>query len=442
MPLTKEEIIGRVSKESVRFVQFAFMDILGVPKMVSVPTSRLEKALDDGVVFDGSSIVGYATIDESDMRAFPVLETFQVLPWEDMKRRTGRFICSIHDSSGKRFEGDPRLVLDKVMSAAAEHGWTCNTGPEYEFFLFKTGSTGEATTIPNDSGGYFDLTPFDSGEVVRKDVLNYLLNVGIDAEASHHEVAAGQHEIDLRYTEAMASADRVFLLKDAIKMVAKQHGLHATFMPKPIYGKAGNGMHVHQSLTDEKGENVFHDKDGKFQLSALAYNYLGGLLHYAKENCAILASWVNSYKRLVPGYEAPTNICWANRNRSALVRVPAARAIGTRFEVRNPDSAGNPYLQFSVMLAAGLRGIEDGLQPPEPVEKDIFHLPEKEREKFGIEGLPTSLGHALACMEESKFMRDVLGRHIFEHFITVKTKEWEDYRARVTPWEIDKMINL
>jgi glutamine synthetase len=438
----KEEILKRVKQENVRFVQFAFMDILGIPKMVSVPSTKLEHALAEGVVFDGSSIVGYATIEESDMRMHPVLDTFNILPWESYERKTARFICNIHDSSGKRFEGDPRLVLERLVKKAAEQDMRFYTGPEYEFFLFKMGDDGAPTMMPNDGGGYFDLMPLDSGELVRKDVVNYLINVGIDAEASHHEVAPGQHEIDLHYSDAMNSADRVFMLKDAIKTAARHHDLHATFMPKPAYGRAGNGMHVHQSLFNEKGENIFHKPDGKFELSKTAYQYLAGLLKYSKEMCAVLASWVNSYKRLVPGYEAPVYISWANRNRSALIRVPAGRGTSTRLEMRNPDSAGNPYLQFAVMLGAGLKGIEDKLEAPEPVERDIYHIPEKEREKLGIEGLPQSLGHALACLEESKVMQDILGKHIFQHFLHVKNKEWDDYRAQVTPWEIERMINL
>jgi glutamine synthetase len=438
----RDEILSKVKRENVRFVQFAFMDILGIPKMVSVPSKRLEGVIDEGVAFDGSSVMGYATIDESDRRAIPDLSTFVVLPWEDGQRKTGRFICDIYDTSGKRFEGDPRWALERVLDDAKSRGLRCNVGPEYEFFLLETDESGAARLVPNDRGGYFDMMAMDSGELVRKDTVNFLIESGADVEATHHEVSSGQHEIDLRYGDALACADRVFLLKDAIKTAARAHGLHATFMPKPFMGRNGSGMHVHQSLADGSGANLFHDPSGKFELSDVALSYMAGLLAHSKETCAILASRVNSYKRLVPGYEAPVYICWANKNRSSLVRVPAGRGKSTRMEMRNPDPAGNPYLQFAVMLAAGLKGVEKKMTPPEPVEKDIFHISPKEREKMGVDNLPESLGHALSCMQDSKLVLDVLGRHLFDHFITVKAKEWGEYRSQVTPWETDRMINI
>ncbi len=437
----RDEVLSKAKRENVKFIQFAFMDILGIPKMVSVPAKRLESVIDEGVAFDGSSVVGYATIDESDRRAIPDLSTFVVLPWENGLRKTGRFICDIHDTTGKRFEGDPRWALERVLEKAKSLGYACNVGPEYEFFLLET-EDGAPKLVPNDRGGYFDMMATDSGELVRKDTVNFLIESGAEVEATHHEVSSGQHEIDLRYGDALECADRVFLLKDAIKTAARSHGLHATFMPKPFAGRNGSGMHVHQSLADQSGKNLFHNPDGKYELSGSAYCYMAGLLSHAKETCAILASRVNSYKRLMPGYEAPVYICWANKNRSSLVRVPAGRGRSTRMEMRNPDPAGNPYLQFAVMIASGLEGVEKKLTPPEPVEKDIFHIPPKEREKMGIDSLPESLGHALACMQGSKLVQEVLGKHLFEHFITVKAKEWDEYRSQVTPWETDKMINI
>jgi len=438
----REEILTKVKRENVRFIQFAFMDIVGVPKMVSVPAKRLESVIDEGVAFDGSSVMGYATIDESDRRAIPDLSTFVVLPWENGLHKTGRFICDIYDTSGKRFEGDPRWALERVLHEAKELGYQCNVGPEYEFFLLETEQNGSPRLVPNDRGGYFDMMATDSGELVRKDTVNFLIETGADVEATHHEVSSGQHEIDLRYGDALSCADRVFLLKDAIKTAAKSHGLHATFMPKPFFGRNGSGMHVHQSLADPSGKNLFYDPSIKYELSDLCCSYMAGLLAHAKETCAVLASRVNSYKRLVPGYEAPVYICWANKNRSSLIRVPAGRGKSTRMEMRSPDPAGNPYLQFAVMIASGLNGIEKQMTPPEPVEKDIFRIPPKEREKMGIANLPESLGHAIACMEESKLVQDVLGKHLFDHFITVKLKEWDEYRSQVTSWETDRMINI
>lgn len=440
--MNKSEIIEIVEKEGVKFVQMQFMDILGIVKSVSLPVSQLEHAMDEGVLFDGSSILGYATIDESDMRAHPDVNTFQILPWSDGNLKTARMICDIYDSNGKRFPGDPRYVLQRALEKARKMGYLMNTGPEFEFFLFKTDEEGNPRNMPMDSGGYFDMLPMDKSERVRKEVALMLDNLGFGVEATHHEVAPGQHEIDLRYTDALSSADRILTLKHAVKNVAKMHGLHASFMPKPVYGENGNGMHIHQSLFTLDGKNAFYDPDDEKGLSDIARYYIGGLLRYAKENCAVLASWVNSYKRLVPGYEAPVYISWAFHNRSALIRIPAGRERRTRAEVRNPDPAGNPYLQFAVLLYAGLKGIEEEIEPPKPVEKDLFHMDKKTREKTGIESLPESLGHALQVMENSDYMKEALGNHIFEHFLHIKKKEWEEYRSQVTPWELEKLLGV
>lgn len=440
--MNKEKILNIVEKKDVKFVQMQFMDILGIVKSVSLPVSQLEHALENGVLFDGSSILGYATIDESDMRAHPVTETFQILPWSDGHIKTARMICDIYDSNGRRFQGDPRYVLQKALEKARKMGYVFNTGPEFEFFLFKIDENDNPTNIPPDSGRYFDLMPMDKSERVRKEVALMLDELGFDVEATHHEVAPGQHEIDLRYTDALSSADRILTLKHGVKNVAKMHGLHATFMPKPVYGENGNGMHIHQSLFTLKGENAFFDPEGEKGLSDIARYYVGGILHYAKETCAVLNSWVNSYKRLVPGYEAPVYISWAFHNRSALIRIPAGRGRRTRVEVRNPDPAGNPYLQFAVLLQAGLRGIEEEIEPPKPVEKDLYRMDQKTMEKMEIESLPESLGHALNIMEESEFMREALGNHVFEHFLHIKRREWEDYRAQVTEWELKNLLGV
>jgi len=433
----KDEILERVEREGVRFIEMQFMDILGRVKSVSIPAKQLEKAIDDGVIFDGSSIAGYATIDESDMRAYPDLNTFNIFPWSGERTRTAGLICNIHDSSGKRFDGDPRYVLERNMKEAEKMGFRFNTGPEFEFFLFRLNDKGEITTRPDDYGGYFDLTAEDRAEQVRKESALILDGMGFNVETTHHEVAPGQHEIDLRYADAMTSADRVMILEFAIKTVAMKHRLFASFMPKPIYGVNGNGMHVHQSLERMDGLNAFYDESAPDGISQIARYYIGGLLEHAQENCAILASWVNSYKRLIPGYEAPVYISWAHLNRSALIRVPAGRGQSTRLEVRNPDPAGNPYLQFAVLLAAGLDGIKREIEPPAPVEGNIF-----KKKDNGIETLPGNLGHALSYLEKSDFMREVLGDHITDHFLHVKKREWDEYRAQVTDWEVKTFLSI
>jgi len=433
----KDEILETVEREGVKFIEMQFMDILGRMKSVSIPAKQLEKAIDDGVLFDGSSIAGYATIDESDMRAYPDLNAFYILPWCEKKTKTAGLICNIHDSAGKRFEGDPRYVLERAINDAEKMGFRSNTGPEFEFFLFRLNERGEITATPDDYGGYFDLTGEDRAEQVRKESALVLDDMGFNVEATHHEVAPGQHEIDLRYSDPLTSADRVMILEFAIKTVAMKHHLFASFMPKPISGVNGNGMHVHQSLEDLGGRNVFYDENSSDGLSQTARYYIGGLLEHARENCAILASWVNSYKRLVPGYEAPVYISWAHLNRSALIRVPAGRGKSTRVEIRNPDPAGNPYLQFAVLLASGIDGIKRKIEPPAPVEGNIF-----KRRKNGIENLPENLGHALSYLERSEFMRSVLGDHIIDHFLHVKQKEWNEYRAQVTDWEVKNFLSI
>ena len=435
---SKSEIMQLVKKERIKFVQMQFMDILGTVKNVTIPITKLEKALDEGVFFDGSSVLGYATIEESDMRLKPDPNTFVMLPWLQDNMKTARIVCDVYDHEDNRFDGDPRAALQRLMERVRKKGWMFSTAPEYEFFLFMPDERGDPTTKPSDYGGYFDLMR-DRGDNVRKEIVTYLNAMGFDVEASHHEVAPGQHEIDLAYADAIASADRVAMTKYVTKTIASKHGLYATFMPKPIFGVNGSGMHVNQSLMVQS-KSVFYDPKGAYKLSKFAFHFIGGMLKYARETCAILASSVNSYKRLVPGYEAPVYISWANRNRSAFIRVPAGRGARTRIELRNPDPAGNPYLQFAVMLAAGLKGIEDKIEPPEPVEKDIFHMSAEEREALGIGMLPENLGEALRCMRGSKLVREALGDHLFNHFLYIKGQEWNDYRAQVSDWEIKTLL--
>ncbi len=439
--VTKEDIFRAVKEQEVKFIEVQFSDILGSVKTVSFPVSNLEKVLDEGVFIDGSSILGYATIEESDMRAQPIFDSFQIYPWTcNGHIKTARLLCQIFDHSGNRFKGDPRLVLEQLVEKIGEKGYTFNVGPEFEFYMFKLDANGNPTAIPSDTEGYFDLMALDHGEEVRKDIVLNLDEMGFDCEASHHEVGHGQHEVDMRYGSALTMADRIMTFKLTVKTIAMRHGLWASFMPKPIHNMAGSGMHVHQSLALANGKNAFDDPDGDYGLSKIAIHYLGGLLAYANESSAILNSHVNSYKRLVPGYEAPCYVSWANRNRSALIRVPAGRGGRARIELRNPDPAGNPYLQFAIMLAAGLEGIEKGIMPPEPVEKDIYHMNAEERAGNGIKSLPENLGHALSIMSRSDLVKKTLGEHIFEHYQTIKGQEWDEYRTMVTDWEVSKYL--
>ncbi len=437
--VNKENVLKIVEKEKVIFVRLQFIDILGMPKNIVIPATRLGEALDKGIPFDGSSIAGYATVEESDKIAKPDPESFVILPEEVEKRKTAKLNCDIYEPNGERFLGDTKYVLEKLVNKVKKMGYVYNTGPECEFFLFKK-EDDEYTLEPNDAAGYFDLSHRDLAEGVRADISIALDAFGINTYTSHHEVTDGQHEINFCYADALTVADRVITLKYVTKVIAKKHNLHASFMPKPLFGKSGSGMHTHLSLFTLDGKNAFHDPRGKDQLSVLARRFIGGLLEHIKEITAILNPTVNSYKRLVPGYEAPTYISWANRNRSALIRIPTGRGDSTRCELRSPDLSGNPYLQFTVMLAAGLKGIKDKIDPAEPVEKNIYSLSKKEMEKYDIHHLPESLGHALSLMEESNLLREVLGEHIFNNFLHVKHAEWEKYRTQVTTWEIDKYL--
>lgn len=435
--------LKQLERDDIGFLQLQFTDILGAVKTLTVPKNRFESALSEGVVFDGSSVAGYAQIEESDMRAMPDLSTYTVLPDGNGFSSTARYICRIHTSEGERFKGDPRYILESVLSRLHEKKMDFFVGPEFEFFVFRRDEKGNPTTIPSDYGGYFDNTPLDAASEIRQEILMQLHNLGYQPEAAHHEVAYGQHEIDLRYGQALVMADRVAMLKNIIKNIAQKHGLYATFMPKPINGVNGSGMHVHQSIMNmEETTNLFYDANSTYGISQLGMHYLAGILENISQGSSILASWVNSYKRLIPGYEAPVYISWANRNRTALVRVPAGVGMRKRMELRCPDSAGNPYLQFAIMLGMGLDGIERKLEPPEPVEKDIFHMTKEEREGHKIDSMPESLGEALHHFRNSKLMKGILGEHVFNNFITVKQREWDAFRSNVTEWEINRYLPI
>jgi len=437
----KEDVLRFAEKENIIFIRLQFIDILGFPKNIVIPINRLEDALDNGIPFDGSSIAGYATIEESDKIAKPDPQSFIVIPEEIEKRKTARLNCDIYEPDGSRFVGDTKYVLEKTVNKAKKMGYIYNTGPECEFFLFKKDND-EYTTNPNDAAGYFDLSHRDLAEGVRADISIALDSFGIKTYTSHHEVSDGQHEINFRYDDALTTADRVITLKYVTKVIARKHNLHASFMPKPIFGLNGSGMHTHLSLFTLDGENAFFDSSDKDQLSKTSRFFIGGLLKYIKEITAILNPTVNSYKRLVPGYEAPTYISWANRNRSALIRIPTGRGNSTRCELRSPDLSGNPYLQFAVMLSAGLKGIEEKIIPPDPIEKNIYSLSKDEREKYGIRHLPESLGHAIGLMEDSGLLMETLGDHIFNNFLYVKRKQWGAYRTQITPWELEKYLPI
>lgn len=440
------EIIEITEKEGVKFIDLQFTDIFGVTKSVTLPANRLEEALDRGVWFDGSSIQGFARIQESDMFLLPDPVTFRILPWT---RNNGtsdlraRILCDVHAPDGEPFEADPRYVLKKAVQHAADLGFVYNTGPELEFFLFRE-SNGVGQAVPHDVGGYFDFSPEDEAQRVRSDIVKALQALRIHVEMSHHEVAVGQHEIDFKYEPAVHSADNAITFKYTVKGIAAKHGLFATFMPKPIFGINGSGMHVHQSLTDVKtGENLFFDPDGEFKLSKIARHFVAGQLAHARALAAIVAPTVNSYKRLTPGYEAPVYVCWAQRNRSAMIRVPRyspGREQSTRVELRFPDPSCNPYLAFAVMLEAGLDGIERGLEPPGPVTDDVFHWTKEQREACGVDTLPGTLEEALDELAKDDVIRRALGEHIYTVYDRARRQEWEEYRIHVTAWETERYL--
>ncbi|MGC8644680.1 MAG: glutamine synthetase family protein [Thermoplasmata archaeon] len=440
MEYTPDEIVKVVDQKDIRYFYFQFTDIRGTPKSVMIPRNRLEKVLEEGVLFDGSSVLGYATIEESDMRAFPDYSSFEILPWAVDGGKAARFVCSIMTPEGKPFMGDPRYILQRQLEKIRRKGMEFFVGPEFEFFLLEEKN---GKYQPHDSAGYFTFGPLDRGELVKKEIMNYLETLGYMPEAAHHEVSPGQHEIDLRYAPALSMADRIITMRTAIKTVAAKFGLYATFMPKPFFGINGTGMHIHQSImTPSEDKNFFWDSEDKNGMSETAYHYLAGILKHSVEISPIIASWVNSYKRLIPGFEAPVYIAWGRRNRSAMIRLPAGDGIKKRLEFRAPDSAGNPYLQFAVILGAGLDGIEKKMECPEPVEEDIFKLTPKQRQEMAIDALPESLGEALHHLRNSAFMREILGDHIYRNFLYIKQKEWDDFRSFVTDWEINNLLPI
>jgi len=438
---TKATILERAERDGVKFLRLQFTDILGVIKNVEVPDRQFAEALDGHVLFDGSSIEGFVRIEESDMYLKPDLGTFQVLPWPDASgARVAGVTCDIANPDGTPFEGCPRSALKRAIARAKAMDLRMLAGPEAEFFLFQR-RDGSPTTLTHDTAGYFDLAPVDQGEDVRREIVLALEQMGFLVEAAHHEVAPGQHEVDFRYDDVLTTADNISTFRFIVKNVAQRNGLHATFMPKPIFGVNGSGMHTHQTLL-KGGKNAFFEEEREWQLSATCLHYIGGLLRHARGYCAITNPLVNSYKRLVPGHEAPTAIAWSEKNRSPLVRVPAARGDGTRVELRLPDPSCNPYLALAVMLRAGLDGVVQELDPGPPVNKNISKMSHRERRHLRIDDLPANLSEALDELEKSDLVRDALGEHIFEHFLAAKRDEWDDYSRQVSPWERDRYLSI
>ncbi len=443
MGYSTEQILSMIEEQKVDFLNLQFTDIVGIIKNITIPISQLQDALDHGVWFDGSSIEGFARIAESDMVLQLDLDTFAVIPWEsEGEYVTARFICDVFTPNGDPFPGDPRRALKNVMAEARELGYIYNTGPELEFFLFNLGPEGQAAPLPHDAAGYFDVST-DYATAIRRQMVKALQGFGIVVEASHHEVAIGQHEIDFQYGDALRTADNAVTFRTTLKAVAQKNGLYATFMPKPISGINGSGMHVHQSLAHvEGGKNAFYGEGDDRGLSQLAHQFIAGLLEHAPGMCAVLAPLVNSYKRLVPGYEAPVYISWGQTNRSALVRVPRitkGRTQATRVELRCPDPSANPYLAFAVMLKSGLDGVKRGLTPPPAAEEDLYHIDPRSR---ALETLPGSLDQALRELERDEVVQQALGPHIAERFIEAKQQEWDDYRLYVSQWELDRYLPI
>jgi glutamine synthetase len=436
---TRNDILDFCAKQNVRFLRLQFTDILGVNKNVEIPRSQFEKALEGDIMFDGSSIEGFVRIEESDMLLAPDLATFRVFPWGDAENRVARVICDINRPDGTPFEGDPRGVLKRQIAKAAGAEFSMNAGMEAEFFVFKPGEGGVPATVTHDVGGYFDLAPADLGEDARRAIVAALEQMGFEVEAAHHEVAHGQHEIDFRYADALTTADHIATFRFVVKYVAQQFGLIASFMPKPILGQNGNGMHTHQSLFRD-GKNAFWDAGAKWELSDTALHYIGGLLQHARGFCAVTNPLVNSYKRLVPGFEAPVNVAWSMRNRSPLIRVPDRRGTGTRIELRMPDPSANPYLALAVMLAAGLDGIVTQADYREPVDTNIFEMSYREKRRLRIDDLPHDLNEACDELEKDDVIMAALGDHVAKHFLHAKREEWREYISQVTSWELENYL--
>jgi len=438
--MTKEEVLKFVKEKNVSFIQFWFTDVLGVLKSFAITPSELETGMSEGMGFDGSSIEGFARIEESDMVALPDPATFQMLPWRSGERPVARMFCDIVNPDHTPYDGDPRYVLKRLLNKIKEKGYTFYLGPELEYFYFKNNKEPEVI----DTGGYFDSRPLDMASDLRRETIFTLQDMGIEVEYSHHEVAPSQHEIDLRYDEALSMADKTMTYRIVVKEIARQHGFYATFMPKPIFGENGSGMHVHQSLF-AGDKNLFFDGNDPYHLSKMARGYIAGIMKHAREIIAVTNQWVNSYKRLVPGYEAPVYISWARRNRSTMIRVPMykpGKETATRIEFRAPDPACNPYLAFAVMLAAGLKGVENEYELPDPIEEDIYEMSQKEKEERGIVTLPGNLYEAILEVEKSELVKEALGEHIFNKFLENKKIEWDMFRTHVSKFEIEKYLPI
>ena len=440
--MTRDEIMKIIEEKNVNFFRLQFVDIFGFMKNVAIPRSQIEKALDGQMMFDGSSIDGFVRINESDMYLKPDYDTFTVLPWRNAEgSNAARIICDVYKSDGTPFEGCPRVNLKRVLAEAKEMGYTMNVGTESEFFLFDKDEDGFSTTDTNDVAGYFDVDPEDTGINCRRKIIETLEEMGFEIEASHHEVAEGQHEINFKYADALEAADNTLTYKWVVRSIAAEFGYHATFMPKPIFGINGSGMHCNQSLFNLDGTNAFYDENAPLQLSEVAYKYIAGIAKNAKGFVAVTNPLVNSYKRLVAGYEAPVYVAWSASNRSALIRIPASRGMGTRTEVRCPDPACNPYLAFAMMLGAGLDGIKNDMQAPDSVDLDIFEMTPAEKEAAGIESLPANLQEAVEAFKASPISKEALGEHIFEKYVEGKEKEWDSYRTAVTDWELQNYLD-
>lgn len=437
---SKEDIIKFVEENDVEFIRLQFTDLFGILKNVAIPKSQLKKALDNQMMFDGSSIDGFARIEESDMCLRPDLDSFVIFPWRPQSGKVARLICDVYKTDGTPFEGDPRHILKKAMAEAEKMGYTFNVGPECEFFLFNVDENGAPTTNSNDQAAYFDLGPNDLGENARRDMVLTLEDMGFVIEASHHECAPAQHEIDFKYGEAVKTADSIMTFKLAVKTIAQRHGLHATFMPKPKANMAGSGMHINMSL-EKDGKNVFADENGKNGLSEEAYHFIAGLMKHINGIVAITNPLVNSYKRLIPGYEAPVYIAWSAKNRSPLIRIPAARGKGTRVELRNPDPTANPYLALAVCLIAGLDGIKNKLEVCDSVDANIYAMTKKERRERGIDSLPETLIDAVKHLEKDELIMEFLGEETAEKYIEAKKAEWKSYKVAVSEWEVNQYLS-
>ena len=436
---TKQDVIDLVRENDVEFIRLQFSDLFGTMKNVAITARQLEKALDNKCTFDGSSVDGFVRIEESDMYLYPDLDSFAIFPWNAGGNRVARLICDVYGQDGLPFAGDPRNVLKRVMVECQKMGYKFNVGPECEFFLFHTDEEGRPTTVSHEKAGYFDVAPLDLGESARRDMILNLEDMGFEIEASHHEVAPAQHEIDFKYDNALRTADNILTFKFIVKYIAKRHGLYASFMPKPKYGINGSGMHVNMSLAKD-GKNIFADPEGEMGLSKEAFWFIGGIMKHMKGMTVITNPLVNSYKRLVPGYEAPIYIAWSATNRSPLIRIPVTRGAGTRVELRCPDPAANPYLVLAVCLEAGLDGIRNQITPPDAVTENVFEMQLPQRAKLGIESLPGDLEQAVEELEKDDYIKNVLGGHITEKYLEAKRAEWADYRAQVTEWEIEKYL--